>query len=111
MILGVCTRMYYSKSFNYHYSCSISWLCVQCTVYWQDLRFEERKKAEAEAAKKAMVSLTEGMQKTASGLFYQITKEGTGPTPEKGSKVSVHYKGTLVDGKVFDSSYQRKEPI
>jgi FKBP-type peptidyl-prolyl cis-trans isomerase len=72
---------------------------------------EERKKAAQEAAKKAMTSLTEGMQETASGLFYQITKEGSGPTPEKGSKVSVHYKGTLVDGKVFDSSYQRKEPI
>ena len=43
--------------------------------------------------------------------FYNITKEGSGATPEKGAHVAVHYKGTLVDGTVFDSSYQRDEPI
>jgi len=72
---------------------------------------EERKKAAEAAAKKALGSLTDGMEKTASGLYYQITKEGNGATPEKGAKVSVHYKGTLVDGTVFDSSYQRDQPI
>ena len=51
------------------------------------------------------------MKKTESGLFYNITKEGTGSSPLKGSKVSVHYKGSLIDGSVFDSSYQRNEPI
>ena len=51
------------------------------------------------------------MSKTDSGLYYSITKEGTGTTPPKGSQVSVHYKGTLVDGTVFDSSYQRNQPI
>ena len=70
-----------------------------------------RKEAAREAAEKAMQSLTEGMQKTDSGLYYSITKEGTGEHPPKGSKVSVHYKGTLVDGTVFDSSYQRDQPI
>ena len=72
---------------------------------------EARKEAAKAAAEKAMGSLTEGMQKTASGLYYNITKEGTGEHPPKGAKVSVHYKGTLVDGTVFDSSYQRDQPI
>ena len=72
---------------------------------------EERIKAAQEEAKKALAAHTEGMQETSSGLFYQITKEGSGATPESGSKVTVHYKGTLVDGTLFDSSYQRKEPI
>jgi FKBP-type peptidyl-prolyl cis-trans isomerase len=72
---------------------------------------EERNKAAAEEAKKALAGLTEGMKETPSGLFYSITKEGSGATPEKGAQVAVHYKGTLVDGTVFDSSYQRDEPI
>jgi len=72
---------------------------------------EERNKVAQEDAKKALASLTKGMQQTTSGLFYKITKEGSGGTPKKGLKVSVHYKGTLVDGTLFDSSYQRKEPI
>ncbi|MEK9614062.1 MAG: peptidylprolyl isomerase [Flavobacteriaceae bacterium] len=72
---------------------------------------KQRKKAAEEAAEKAMASLTEGMEKTDSGLWYKITKEGTGEHPSKGAKVSVHYKGTLADGTVFDSSYQRNQPI
>ena len=72
---------------------------------------EERKKVADEATKKALSRLTEGMKETPSGLYYKITKEGTGATPEKGAQVAVHYKGTLVDGTVFDSSYQRDEPI
>jgi FKBP-type peptidyl-prolyl cis-trans isomerase len=51
------------------------------------------------------------MKKTVSGLYYTITKEGEGEHPSKGANVSVHYKGTLVDGTVFDSSYQRDQPI
>ena len=72
---------------------------------------EERKNAAIAAAEKALESLTDGMQKTDSGLYYTITKEGTGAHPPKGAKVSVHYRGTLVDGTVFDSSYQRNQPI
>ncbi len=44
------------------------------------------------------------VQKTASGLHYIITSAGKGVKPASGDKVSVHYKGTLLDGKVFDSS-------
>jgi len=72
---------------------------------------EERKKAAREAAEKALEEHTKGMDKTASGLFYSIKKAGEGPSPEKGAQVSVHYKGTLLDGTVFDSSYQRNQPI
>ena len=52
----------------------------------------------------------EGIQKTASGLLYKVEKEGTGPKPKADSRVKVNYKGTLIDGTVFDSSYDRKEP-
>ena len=44
---------------------------------------------------------------TDSGLRYRIFKEGTGPKPEKGDKVKVHYTGKLTDGTVFDSSKDR----
>ena len=52
----------------------------------------------------------EGVQVTASGLQYKVLEEGTGPKPGPDSRVSVHYRGTLVDGTVFDSSYDRGEP-
>lgn len=45
-----------------------------------------------------------------SGLRFEITKEGTGPSPKPTETVKVHYTGTLVDGTVFDSSLQRGEP-
>lgn len=48
---------------------------------------------------------------TASGLHYKITKKGKGAKPTADNTVKVHYRGTLVDGKEFDSSYARKEPI
>jgi FKBP-type peptidyl-prolyl cis-trans isomerase FklB len=47
---------------------------------------------------------------TASGLQYEVLKEGTGATPKPTDQVTVHYKGTLLDGTVFDSSYERNEP-
>jgi FKBP-type peptidyl-prolyl cis-trans isomerase len=48
---------------------------------------------------------------TASGLQYEVLTEGTGPKPGAGDRVTVHYKGTLTDGTVFDSSYDRGQPI
>jgi FKBP-type peptidyl-prolyl cis-trans isomerase FklB len=46
-----------------------------------------------------------------SGLQYLVMKEGTGPKPSATDKVKCHYHGTLIDGKVFDSSVERGEPI
>jgi len=51
-----------------------------------------------------------GVVTTASGLQYKIVKAGTGAIPSDTSKVKVNYKGTLIDGTEFDSSYKRKEP-
>ncbi len=47
---------------------------------------------------------------TASGLVYRVLTEGTGATPEAIDGVTVHYRGTLADGKEFDSSYSRGQP-
>ena len=51
-----------------------------------------------------------GAQKTASGLIYFETQAGTGPQPTPQDTVKVHYKGTLVNGTEFDSSYKRGTP-
>jgi len=51
-----------------------------------------------------------GAQKTASGLVYRELQSGTGPSPSATDTVRVHYRGTLTDGKEFDSSYKRNEP-
>jgi len=53
----------------------------------------------------------EGVKTTASGLQYEVIKQGDGAKPVPTDKVNVHYHGTLVNGKVFDSSVKRGEPI
>jgi len=58
----------------------------------------------AENAKKA------GVKTTASGLEYKVIKQGSGPKPSATDTVTVNYEGKLIDGTVFDSSYQRGKP-
>lgn len=53
----------------------------------------------------------EGVVTTASGLQYEVLVKGDGPMPADTSEVEVHYEGALLDGTVFDSSYERGEPI
>ena len=55
--------------------------------------------------------LSRGFSKTSSGLLYKFEKENKSEKPTSGNKVKVHYKGMLLDGTVFDSSYQRNQPI
>ncbi|WP_416547006.1 FKBP-type peptidyl-prolyl cis-trans isomerase [Limnohabitans sp. DCL3] len=59
----------------------------------------------AAAAKEA------GAVVTPSGLVYKSLKDGSGASPTASDKVTVHYKGTFLDGREFDSSYKRGQPI
>ena len=56
-------------------------------------------------------ALRDGVKVTESGLQYEVIKQGKGKKPTAEQTVKVHYEGTLIDGTVFDSSYQRGEPI
>jgi FKBP-type peptidyl-prolyl cis-trans isomerase FklB len=80
---------------------------------------EQRGKAQLEAAQKAAAAGTayladnakrEGVKTTASGLQYKVVKPGTGRSPKPTDTVTVHYRGTLVDGQEFDSSHKRGQP-
>lgn len=80
---------------------------------------EQRAKAQAAAAEKALVdgkaylaanAQKPGVQTTASGLQYRVITAGTGPKPTREDTVTVNYRGTLVDGTEFDSSYKRGQP-
>ncbi|MFL0810841.1 MAG: FKBP-type peptidyl-prolyl cis-trans isomerase [Agarilytica sp.] len=83
---------------------------------------EKRKQEQEEQAKVAEENKTkgatfleeskakEGVVTLPSGLQYKILTEGTGAKPAKTDRVKVHYKGTLIDGTQFDSSYDRGQP-
>ena len=53
----------------------------------------------------------EGVKTTASGLQYEVITEGKGAHPKTTDTVTVHYKGTLINGEEFDSSYSRGQPV
>jgi len=78
---------------------------------------QEKMKAAAEENKKegaeflAANKTKDGVVALASGLQYKILTEGTGPKPTATDTVSCNYRGTLIDGKEFDSSYKRGQPL
>lgn len=78
----------------------------------------EQQRKQSEALEQMMVGRqflmqnrdAEGVRQTESGLQYKVVTEGSGPIPTLDDTVRVHYKGTLVDDKQFDSSYDRGKP-
>jgi len=87
-----------------------------------DFQAEVRKNMQAKQAQAATKNIgeaetflaengkKEGIKTTASGLQYEVISMGEGKKPQETSKVRVHYKGTLIDGTEFDSSYKRNSP-
>ena len=67
--------------------------------------------AQAQNTVTAAAAQEPGAQVTASGMVYRSLKDGTGASPKAADTVRVHYRGTLPDGKEFDSSYKRNESI
>ncbi|MGQ0528981.1 MAG: FKBP-type peptidyl-prolyl cis-trans isomerase [Panacagrimonas sp.] len=81
---------------------------------------EEQLKEREEAASKAVAegekflaenATKEGVKTTASGLQYKVLTEGSGQSPTASDEVTVHYKGTLINGEEFDSSIARGQPV
>jgi len=88
------------------------------TAYQQEMQMKKMAEMAAEAAKNEKLGQAylekngklDGVVTLASGLQYKVIKAGTGASPKAESKVQVHYRGTLLDGTEFDSSYKRGEP-
>lgn len=87
-----------------------NWNAIEAFRTFEGSR-EKRIAEQKRMAEEAMEKLAAGFDKTESGLRYKMIQKGNGTQAEKGKTVSVHYEGSLENGKVFDSSYKRKSPI
>ena len=87
-----------------------NWNAVEAFRTFEGSR-EKRIAAERAEAEAKMEKLAAGFEKTGSGLRYKMIQKGSGKKAENNKTVSVHYEGSLENGKVFDSSYSRKKPI
>lgn len=87
-----------------------NWNAVEAFRTFEGSR-EKRVTAEKAAAAAELDAIAAGFETTESGLRYQFIQKGNGKQAEKGKKVAVHYKGQLVNGKEFDNSFKRKDPI
>lgn len=84
---------------------------VMLNEYFENKAKEESQKAIAEGAAYLKANgEREGVVTTKSGLQYEVLNEGEGKSPKATDKVRCHYEGRLLNGEVFDSSYQRGEP-
>lgn len=87
------------------------------TAFQKDMMSKQAEKAKALAEKNkkdeeaflAENKKKEGVKTTSSGLQYKVIKDGEGPMPKATDTVTVNYRGTLIDGTEFDSSYKRGE--
>ena len=87
--------------------------------YFQELQMRQMEERAAEAdvnIEQGQAFLEENLQnsdvtETESGLQYRVLEEGDGPKPEATDRVQVHYEGSLITDEVFDSSYERGEPV
>ena len=84
---------------------------VQEEKFVSDMQTKATENTAKGAAYLAENAKKEGVQATASGLQYKVITAGTGKSPRATDVVEVNYEGKLIDGTVFDSSYERGEPI
>lgn len=81
-------------------------------VAYQQQKFQELSEKNEKAGKKYLAAnkKKQGVVELASGLQYKVVEKGKGDKPASSDTVTVHYRGTLIDGTEFDSSYARGEP-
>lgn len=88
-------------------------------MFQQKLQAEQSNKTSGMAAENKKIGAAfleankkkDGVKVTPTGLQYKVIREGEGPKPSATDMVTVHYRGKLIDGTVFDASYDRGEPI
>lgn len=85
-------------------------LCIVALAVWAGTRTQVAAVRQADMKFLAENAKKPGVTTTASGLQYQVLRPGTGPRPIASDTVLVHYEGRLINGTVFDSSYQRGQP-